>query len=296
MGVNGTASSTEILAEAASISGFDVGGAVSIRNGSNAIFELPDGVVARLGKRGSGADALRELRVSQWLNQSGVPTVEAITSVPQPVVVDGRPVTWWRLIPDHRPSTPAELGAVLRALHSLAPPTVFDLPAYNPFVGVQTRLNDAEVISDDDRLWLIDHCRALEEQYTEVSVTDSPSVIHGDAWQGNVVVPASGTPVVLDLDKVSLGRREWDLIQLAVDYTDFERIGADDYKAFVAAYGGCDVTQWSGFRVLADIQELRWVAFALSLAGARTAAASEAVHRIACLRGTVPKPWTWSAL
>jgi hypothetical protein len=47
---------------------------------------------------------------------------------------------------------------------------------------------------------------------------------------------------------------------------------------------------------MADIQELRWVCFALGVAGRDSGAIEEAVHRIACLRGDVAKPWTWSAL
>jgi hypothetical protein len=77
-----------------------------------------------------------------------------------------------------------------------------------------------------------------------------------------VVVGSDGVVTVLDLDKVSLGRPEWDLVQLAVDYKDFSRIAEPEYRSFVEAYGGYDVTAWPGFRLLADIQELRWVGFA----------------------------------
>ncbi|MBB5912784.1 aminoglycoside phosphotransferase (APT) family kinase protein [Nocardia transvalensis] len=289
------ASTAEVLVRAAELSGIDAAGAVSIRDGSNAIYELADRIVARIGKPGSYAAAARELQLSQWLNRSGIPTVRAFAAT-QPVVVDDRPVTWWQLIPDHRASTPDELGAMLRALHALLPPTTFQLPAYNPFAGIEERVVQAKSIGEGDRSWLIGRCRALKKQYDGFPDSESTSVIHGDAWQGNLVVPASGVPTVLDLDKVSIGRREWDLIQIAVDYTDFERIGASEYSAFVMAYGGYDVTRWPGFRVVADIQELRWTAFALSVASGRVAAAAEAHHRIACLRGEFPRPWKWSAL
>lgn len=122
------------------------------------------------------------------------------------------------------------------------------------------------------------------------------SVIHGDAWQGNLVVPRTGPPIFLDLDKVSLGRPEWDLVQLAVDHTDFNRLDTDDYHAFVTAYGGHDMTTTPEFRIYADIQELRWASFALSLAHHRPAARTEVAHRVACLRGRIPKPWRWEAL
>jgi hypothetical protein len=86
------------------------------------------------------------------------------------------------------------------------------------------------------------------------------------------------------------------LVQLAVDYTDFRRITDRQYQGFVDAYGGYDVTRWPSYRVLADIQELRWVGFAINRSDAGQAVTAVARHRIACLRGLVPKPWTWTVL
>lgn len=288
--------SSEVLTRAAKLSGIDSDGAVAIREGSHAIYELRGGIVARIGKPHSCETARRELRISQWLNRCGIATVQSVDSIPQPTVVDDRPVTWWRLIPDHRPSTPDELGRMLWRLHSLAPPTEFRLPDYEPFAGLQERIESATTIGEDNRSWLLGHYKKLRRQHDELTDPAASCVIHGDAWQGNLVVPLSGCPTVLDLDNVSLGRREWDLVQIAVDYTDFQRITDNQYRAFVDAYGGYDVTEWSGYRTLADLQELRWVGFAISRADVSRAAAIEADHRIACLRGLVPKPWTWSAL
>ncbi|MEU6563266.1 phosphotransferase family protein [Nocardia nova] len=286
----------EVLTRAAELSGVDAEGATVIREGSHAIFELPHGVIARIGEPHSYDAALREIRISQWLNRSGIRAVEAVPSVPQPTVVEDRSVTWWRLIPDHRPSTPAELGTMLRRLHALTAPTEFQLPSYTPLSELRERIESAIAIDRSDRAWLLDHFTRLLQQYDELSVPTTQPVIHGDAWQGNLVVPRSGDPVLLDLDKVSIGRREWDLVQLAVDHTDFQRITDSQYQQFVDAYGGYDVTHSPNYRLLADIQELRWVGFAISRSAAGRAATTEAEHRIACLRGLIPKPWTWTAL
>lgn len=296
MSRSATPTADEVLTRAAKLSGIEVHGAVTIRDGSHAIFELPNGIVARIGKPHSYETAQRELRISQWLNRSGITTVQAVRGVPQPTVVNERPVTWWDLIPDHRPSTPEELGGMLRRLHALTPPTEFRLPSYSPFAGLRERIESAATIDESDRLWLLDRHTRLRRQYNELDDPTAPCVIHGDAWQGNLAVPPSGEPIVLDLDKVSVGRREWDLVQLAVDHTDFRRITDSQYQSFVDAYGGYDVTQWPTYRVLADIQELRWVGFAISRSDIGQAIAAEAKHRIACLRGLVPKPWTWTAL
>ncbi|MCP2297584.1 Phosphotransferase enzyme family protein [Nocardia amikacinitolerans] len=288
-------STADVLSEAARIAGIDCHGAELIRDGSHVIYRLGD-IVARIGQRGSDFAARRELRISRWLNECGIATVESVAGLKQPVIVAERPVTWWRLIPEHRPSTPGELGAMLHDLHQLTAPADLALPDYEPFAGLYERLATADEVGRADRQWLLQHYTELRTRHDDLPTPAHLGVIHGDAWQGNLVVPTSGIPTVLDLDKVSLGRREWDLIQLAVDYTDFRRITAQDYRAFVDAYGGYDVTAWPGFRLLADVQELRWAAFAVERSRTSPQAAAQAAHRIACLRGQVARPWRWDAL
>jgi hypothetical protein len=55
------------------------------------------------------------------------------------------------------------------------------------------------------------------------------------------------------------------------------------------------VTATPGFRVLADIQELRWTKFVIRKSASNEAAGREARRRIACLRGEVPRTWIWDA-
>jgi aminoglycoside phosphotransferase (APT) family kinase protein len=121
-------------------------------------------------------------------------------------------------------------------------------------------------------------------------------VVHGDAWQGNVVVPhRGGRPVLLDLDHVAVGPQEWDLVPIAVDHTDFARISVQEYEKFVDAAGGTDVTSSPAFVVLAAITEIRWTAFTVRKAATDDRFVDEVHHRIRCLRGAVPKPWEWTA-
>jgi hypothetical protein len=47
---------------------------------------------------------------------------------------------------------------------------------------------------------------------------------------------------------------------------------------------------------VADIYELRWVCFALTRAESDSNTRTEADHRIAGLRGEIPRPWTWNQL
>jgi Phosphotransferase enzyme family len=276
------------------MAGLDSTAADLIRDGSNVMYRLAGPVVARIGRPGSRATAEREIRVSQWLSQVGVAATRPLADVEQPIMVGDRPVTWWELLPEHRTATPAELGVALRALHALPVPDDLTLPLFDPFADLDQRIAQVTGISHDDLAWLADHLAALRDRYDELRLGTPRHVIHGDAWQGNVVVPEHGALILVDLEHMSVGHREWDLVPLAVDHVDFARLTADDYGAFVRAYGH-DVTIATEFRVLAGIQELRWVCFVLSKSDTSSAASQEAQHRIACLRGQVPRPWSWTA-
>lgn len=286
-----------VLRAAARTAGLDSFNVELIRDGSHAMYKLGRNIVARVGSPGTDSAAVREVQVSRWLAEHGMSVTQAIPDIPQPVVIDGRPVTWWDLLPEHRAATPAELGSVLRELHNITDvPREFDLPEFEPFAGLDHRLRDIRGLDADDRAWLVAQLAELRGRYDQLGASGSSNrIIHGDAWQGNVAVLASGRPVLLDLESVSLGRPDWDLVPLAVDYTDFARLSDRGYDSFVRAYGGHDVRNSPEFRTLADIREFRWVCFVVSKLNVRADAEKEAHHRIACLRGEIPRPWSWTA-
>jgi aminoglycoside phosphotransferase (APT) family kinase protein len=285
-----------VLTAAGIAAGVDTSGATLIRDGSQVLYRLPTAVVARIGRHGQADTAAREVLVSRWLADSGVPAVRTVSGVEQPTLVEDRAVTWWYLIPEHRPATPAELGTVLHDLHALPIPTHLHLPEVDPLRGLERTINTAAALFPDDHDWLLRHLEALRTRLAHLPAGLPRCVVHGDAWQGNTAVPTDGTPVLLDLECAGVGRPEWDLITLAADLVDFARITTEDYNAFVHAYGGVDVTAWGGFRTLADVREFRWVSFAIGKSATTRAARREAAHRISCLRGRVTRPWTWSAL
>lgn len=284
-----------VLHQAASQIGLNTAGARLLRDGSNAIYLLPDaGVVARVGRSGTAEEAARQVQIASWLSANGIDANLPIDRLDQ-VTVDGRPVTWWTPIATHRHATPAELGAVLRKLHDLPTPPAIDLPNLDMVGHVAKRIESASGISTTDRAWLQDELASLGMDLATTEVPQSRHVIHGDAWQGNLVVPNGGSPILLDFDNVSIGHPAWDLIPLAVDHEDFARIDSDDYTAFVTAYGGYDVREAPWFRALADLQELRWTAFVADKAAHNSDAAAEVSHRLACLRGEIRRPWKWAA-
>ncbi len=285
----------DLAVEAAQDAGLGARSVELLRDGSHVVFRLGDGIVGRIGERRSLARADYTVEVARWLRGEGVATVEPLADVPQPSVVRGRPVTWWRELPPHRPASPAELATVLLTLHRLPVPVVPVLRPLDPFVDLEERIGNALWIPADDRAWLLADLARLQYEWASRVLGLPAAVIHGDAWQGNVAVPDTGDPILLDLDRVGIGPRDWDLVPVAVDRVDFARISDCGYRSFVDAYGGDDVLDSPAFRTLADIAELRWVCFAAEKGGRDAAAVDEARHRIACLRGHVARPWAWTA-
>lgn len=287
--------SLEVLTAAARLNGLDPTGSKLIRDGSHAMYRLNDEIVARVGKPGSQSNAEHEIRVSRWLTKQRYPVTQLIPDMLQPTVIADQAVTWWRSIPEHRPATPAELGRLLRTLHALPAPESLQLPRLDPFCKLAERIKNAAGINEKEHDWLTVRYHRLLEQYQNTTFDSGNRMIHGDAWQGNVAVPQDGSPILLDLEAVSRGHREWDLLPIAVDHVDFARIDVKGYQSFVDAYGGFDVTDSAVYGLLAAIQELRWVCFVLSRADNNPAALQETRHRISCLRGEVSRPWTWTA-
>lgn len=212
--------------------------------------------MARVGRPGRLDQAAKEVEVSRWLRTQGVSAVEAVAGIHQLVMVDRRPVTFWVELPQHRAATPAELGAVLRALHAAPRPSGEGLPELDPLARCAETVETARFLTLAERRFLRERLADLSQRWQELPPELPPSVVHGDAWQGNAAVSGSRAPVLLDLEAVSVGPPEWDLVPLAADAVRFKGIERQDYRTFVAAYGH-DVTDWAGFDTFADLCELR---------------------------------------
>jgi len=283
-----------VLLEACRAIGLNGADAEMFRAAENTLYTLPHGIVARVTRTGQASAAAKEVRVSRWLAALGVPVVEALADIEQPVRVSGRAVTFWRELPPHRYSTITELADVLRRLHALPAPD-FELPSVAPFVRLRERIAEATALSVGDRSWLLQHLTNLEARYAALPSGMPWCAVHGDAWAGNLVVTEHG-PVLLDLERFAHGPPEWDLTSIAVDYTTFGDMPADQWSDFCERYG-YDVTTWEGFEVMRDVRELRKVTFAVQMAGQRPDIAEQAAYRLACVRGERgPRPWGWTGV
>ncbi|MGH3360702.1 MAG: phosphotransferase [Nocardioidaceae bacterium] len=145
-------------------------------------------------------------RRRRWLEANGVPATQAL-DVRQPVVVDGHAVTFWHELPEHRHGTPSEVATAIRSLHQFDHPTTFELPKLQPFVRLAKRIEEATVITEDDRRWLHSQRLVVQSQYAALPGGLPPAVMYGDAWAGNVVHTRAGELVFLDLERFSSGHR-----------------------------------------------------------------------------------------
>jgi aminoglycoside phosphotransferase (APT) family kinase protein len=206
----------------------------------------------------------------------------------QPVLSHGCVVTLWHHLPQRGPEpSTADLGRLLRRLHSLGPPP-FPLPDFRPLGSVRRAIHTSQAIGDDERAWLSDHCQHLLRAYDQLAFEPPAGMIHGDAWRGNLL--RDGNRVVLaDWDAVSTGPREVDLVP-TLQAARFGLASADR-DAFIAAYGH-DARNWPGYPVLRGIRELATLTALLRDTPADPAAKDELQARIRSLRTGDSCRWT----
>lgn len=245
---------TDICAQA----GLDATGAALLRFTNNAVYRLAgDTAVVRIvGSRGLRHRVEKVVRIAGWFAEHDVPAVRLFAGIEQPIRVGEHVATVWDVVPGGgRPARGRDLGALLKRIHRLPPPS-FDLPVWDPMDDVRRRVDDAEDIRDDDRLFLLNTCDRLRDELAALRFALPRAVLHGDAHLGNLISSPDG-PVLCDFDSTSLGPPEWDLTPVAVGVARFGE-PARTYGEIVRAYG-FDVAKWAGFRVLREVRELKLI-------------------------------------
>ncbi|MFE4514603.1 phosphotransferase enzyme family protein [Kitasatospora sp. NPDC056783] len=285
-----------VLLSACADAGLSADGAELIRLGENALWRLPDGVVARVARSGQQSAAMQEIAIARWLHDSGLPVVRPLEALSAPVLVGNRPVTFWHELPPHRPGTGADMAPLLRRLHDLPVPEHIGLGRLDPLVRLAERIDEAVTLDEHQRRWLRGHLAELQAAWDELPAGRPLCVVHGDAWGGNTAVTAT-TTYLLDFERSSRGRREYDLATMAAGFTSFGSVTAKQYESICTAYGD-DVTEWPSYPVLRDIRELRVTCFALQLAAADPARHRDQAHyRLACIQGREgARPWGWTVI
>lgn len=263
-----------------------------LRLGENAIYLLPDEqVVVRIARSVDQLPRMRrELCVARWLDAGGVPTVRPYDLGQQPIVASEHPVSFWHAVSGGPTPDTADLARLLAGFHALND-CPCDLPAFEPLAKVMPRLEAATGVSDADRDFLGARCRELDERWRDLEFALPAGPIHGDAWTGNLL--ADREQVVLgDFEAAAIGPREWDLMPIAIAQSRYG-LPADRYQQFVDAYGGFDVTEWSGYPVLREVRELGMTTWLMQMIRENTAIEAEFQNRVTSLReGDFARAWT----
>ncbi|MDT0440400.1 MULTISPECIES: phosphotransferase enzyme family protein [Streptomyces] len=269
----------EVLAAAEVLPG-PADGARLLALGENAVFAAGD-LVVKVGRDAELLDrARRELSVALWLAEAGVPAVRAAR--PEPLLVEGHPVTVWERLPDPvRPAKPGDLAGLLRLVHALpAPP--FALPARELLGGVERWLRLAgDTVDPEDAAYLRERRDGFAAAAAALTPHLPPGPIHGDALPRNVHVGADG-PVLVDLETFSADLREHDLVVMALS-RDRYGLPAEAYDAFTTTYGW-DVREWAGCSVLRGARETASCAWVAQHAPGNPEALVEFRRRVASLR------------
>lgn len=279
------ADSRRALARVCARCGLDDTGAEPVKLTVNAVYRLPgEGAIVRIATSPAMTHRVAKVvQVARWLAAAGLPAVRLFPGVPAPVEVDDVQATVWVDVGPERGPAPngADLAAVLRRLHALAPPDP-PLPAWNPLDDVRRRMSDAEGLADADRAVLDRLTDWVTAALPHVRYALPHTVVHGDAHLGNLIRGRDGTVVVCDFDAVSLGPAEWDLMPVAVGR---ERFGYPPgrHAELTAAYG-FDVTRWDGYPVLRAVRELKLVTSAVPILASSPTVAAQFRLRLDSLR------------
>ncbi|BCY09651.1 phosphotransferase enzyme family protein [Actinoplanes sp. L3-i22] len=285
--------SRPVLAKVCGLLGRPVAEAVLLRHHTNAVYAVA-GVVVKIAPPAITFDCLRTVvDLVQWLVERGFPTVALVADLPQPIEVDGYPVTVWERLDAgvDRPVTTGELGRLLNDLHALARPPI-KLATLDPRAGIRRSIAASRILPPSDQNVLVRRLGVLSEVWT-TGMPLGVGLVQSDPQVRNALRRADGTPVLADWDGACIGPRIWDVATVAVHC---RRFGAGHaFTDFLAAYGR-DPREWEHFEDLCRLRELQMIATNARKAEPGSAAAAEVHRRVAGLRRGRRELTAWSIL
>lgn len=288
------ATAESVLATACEIAGLDVRGARPLRLGENALFYLPaESAVVRIARTMDyWRDVVKEVAVARWLENYQFPAAE-VCEIPQPIQVADHPVTFWRFINGRRGGRNdiVHLGALLRRLHGLPRPTMFDLPEEDILGRVRGRI-DAASVSSADKDFLLSRLGELAAEIPSLRYPLAPAPTHGDAHVQNLMFDSTQA-MLIDFERFAWGQPEWDLAMTATEYQTAGWWTETEYCQFAEAYG-YDVTAWAdGFPVLRAVHEIKMTTWLMQNVHESPAIAEEYAKRMRTIRGEAAGAGNW---
>lgn len=287
-------STRHILQGACARTGLNADGAELLRLGENALYRLRfDPVVVRIARTMEYWQQVQnEVSVAAWLEEEVFfPAARVANYIVQPIVVSNHPVTFWKLVAgvDADASHVPELAGLLRRFHGLLSPKRFSLPETNFHSRVAKRLESAPG-SSRDKSYLSDKFEELCTEVGNLTYPLLPSPVHGDAHIKNVMIE-NGSPILIDFENVGWGQPEWDLSVTATEYLSAKFWSRSQYALFAQSYG-FDITEWAGFDVMRQIQEIKMTTWLMQNVNESKEIADEFSVRMNTIRtGRSEQPW-----
>ncbi len=245
----------------------DAAGIRLLHHYSNAVVLLPrESAVARVAtSRHDVAQIKRSQDVARWLvEEHGFPVTRPLEGSDLVELDAKTTVSFWVYYPQPpspQPLTSAHMGRLLADLHAISHPPR-DLPRWVPLDSLDHALHDdtaALALDDPDRDWLLQRIGEVRDELATVEWPLGQSLIHGDAWAGNLLwasdIAHGRDGVVLgDWDRVSYGPREVDLIPTWHAAHRYGK-GPTWTRDFVHQYGH-DLSGWPGLPALLAMRDL----------------------------------------
>ncbi|GAA5079569.1 phosphotransferase family protein [Nocardia iowensis] len=282
-----------ILETACGIAGFDAASAVVMRHHTNAVYLLAaQPIVVKIG-RPDHHGHIDVVGLVRWLQQQAVPTVSLIDTE-QPLHISGCPVTFWRYLDQqNRIVSAADLAEPFAKLHACRAPVPVALPDQQityTFEAISTAIDNNTILSAQDRAMLHERREQLAEHADNIRWVLPRGPIHGDAHHLNALWDKPNECAVLaDWENAAIGPPEWDLATLEVHCRRFGH-PADEYDRFATSYG-FDIRDWSGYRWLRDLRELRMITTNARKSARGSSTAAEVLRRIEALKANAPIGW-----
>ena len=255
-----------------------------IRRGTNLVLRsVPDKVVLRVSESRGYAEILENLNFVISASESSQVLPPSCTEV---IESQGYVATAWPLgKPRNDPAAFREFGAALRSFHDLefsADLTRLDLKS-----SIQKRLKILTEcgVSNGDISVLDDLASAVYAAH-DLMVVSGDTVLHGDAYIGNVV-EYSGELFLIDLDDVCIGPWQYDLIPTAV--TAYRFAQQHEYELLLDGYGNA-IEDWKFLDHALRIRELTMTTWLGTLYSQGETVQREFALRMETLKNGMAKP------
>jgi Ser/Thr protein kinase RdoA (MazF antagonist) len=211
----------------------------------NAIFHIP-GPDISLRIYGPGENQTRATLMvisARWLKERNFPAVRLspIEAV-QPFDLLGYQTSVWQWVVADEPRSDSAFayGRLLRRFHDLPATDAPPVPVFDQMTRIRQRLDRiraAEIISKQTEAVLtgvVGRATAMADSLGDTRL--GRGILHGDAMPGNAL-QSGGEMVMIDLDSVCAGSREWDLVPMYVSSKRFSGNGERRWRAFLEGYG-----------------------------------------------------------